>query len=55
MVMNVGWKVHMTSYLLLITFLTNWIQALQHLLCFDPFDPAKNAIQGDASEGSDTF
>ena len=22
---------------------------------FWPFDPAKNAIQGDASEGSDTF
>ena len=28
---------------------------LEHQMLFRPFDPAKNANQGDAPEGSDTF
>ena len=43
--MRVEWKVHrmkaymMTSYLLLVTFLINWIQALQYQWkrCMDPY------------------
>ena len=31
-----------------------WIQT-SSIVMFWPFDPAKNAIQGDAPEGSDTF
>ena len=30
-------------------------QRLKNSVMFWPFDPAKNAIQGDAPEGSDTF
>ena len=30
-------------------------EQLSTIVVFWPFDPAKNAIQGDAPEGSDTF
>ena len=32
-----------------------YIHAYMYMCCILTFDPAKNAIQGDAPEGGDTF
>ena len=36
-------------------FVSKTYELLKVIIMFWPFDPAKNAIQGDAPEGSDTF